>query len=153
MQRLAFSRLLAPSIVPPSPAADDLPKWELGLAVQDSADYRGSDTRTTRASPFPYLIYRGERLRIGRRLQSILFQDRRLRLSLGAPASPPVGSDTNTARRGVPDLDRGGEIGPLVEYHITRPRSGAGQGAPPILGAQWAATCVWGPPPAGWLRV
>jgi outer membrane protein len=124
----------------PSLAAQDLPKWELGLglAVQDIADYRGSDTRTTRAFPFPYLVYRGERLRIGRRLQGILFQDRRLRLSLSASASPPVGSDTNAARQGMPDLDRGVEIGPLVEYRITDPTRPETVWV--SLAARWAAT-------------
>jgi MipA family protein len=43
-----------------------LPLWEVGIggAGYRQPNYPGSDVCSTRGFPFPYLIYRGERLRI-----------------------------------------------------------------------------------------
>ncbi len=102
---------------------DGLPEWELGLGVAtyNLPAYRGSDDRTTTVLPFPYVIYRGERFRINRSIQGILFETDQLTLDISGKASPFVESDDSDARRGMPDLDRTIEVGPSLEYLVTNP--------------------------------
>jgi MipA family protein len=73
--------------------------------------------------PFPYLIYRGERLRVDRQgLRGILFDAERVHLDISAHATPPVDSDENRARRGMPSLDPTLEIGPRLNIDLARDR-------------------------------
>ena len=74
---------------------DGLPEWELGMGVAtyNLPAYRGSDDRTTTVLPFPYVIYRGERFRISRSIQGILFKTDQLTLDISGRASPFVESD------------------------------------------------------------
>jgi outer membrane scaffolding protein for murein synthesis (MipA/OmpV family) len=108
--------------------AEQLPLWEVGAGVAaiDFPDYRGADERSTYVLPIPYLVYRGEVLRLDREgLRGLLFQSERVELDLSVNASIPVESENNSARRGMPDLDPAVEIGPswkLTLYgHRTRP--------------------------------
>ena len=52
-----------------APALAELrPEWEFGLGATGLTlpDYRGSDESRDYLLPFPYLIYRGEHLRVDR---------------------------------------------------------------------------------------
>jgi outer membrane scaffolding protein for murein synthesis (MipA/OmpV family) len=103
-------------------SAEQLPLWEAGFGVAPITfpDYRGSNQQSTYALPLPYLIYRGDRLRVDRNgPRGILFDTERLQLNLSLNASVPVESDDNDARRGMPDIDPTFEIGPVLKYHLT----------------------------------
>ena len=94
-----------------------LPKWELGagLAVLNLPDYPGADQSQSYTLPFPYIIYRGERVKAGRDgLRGMLFESKRWDLDFSAGGSLPVNSDDNRAREGMDDLDISLELGPSL---------------------------------------
>lgn len=81
--------------------------WELGLGLSmlDLPDYRGSDERRFWFLPLPYVHYHSENLRIeGRSARAIFWKDGRSEIDLSLAAAPPVNSDDNHARAGMPDL-------------------------------------------------
>ena len=109
--------------VAPLASAGEFPLWELGLgaAVVNFPDYRGADERSTYALPFPYVVYRGDRLKIDRqRARSLLFTTARSELDLSLSGSVPVRSRDNTARAGMPDLDPTLELGPSLNVSLYR---------------------------------
>jgi outer membrane protein len=98
--------------------AEELPLWEAGFGLSGLTlpDYRGSNEQREYILPLPYLVYRGEILRLDRKgLYGILFQSKRVHINLSADGGVPVKSDRNSARAGMPDLDPTGQIGPSVE--------------------------------------
>lgn len=102
------------------------PEWELGAGVTGFTlpDYRGSDESRGYVLPFPYVIYRGNRLRLDRQgLRGVLFEGNRFEFDLSMNATPPVDSDKNRAREGMPHLDPTLEIGPRLNYTIARNRA------------------------------
>jgi hypothetical protein len=69
--------------------------------------------------PFPYLIYRGDILRVDReRISGRIFKTDRLLLDISLYGSVPVDSSRNSARSGMPDLDPTFEIGPSLEIKL-----------------------------------
>ena len=107
--------------------ADQLPLWELGAgaAVVNFPDYRGSDERRTYPLPVPYVIYRGETLRIDRqKVRGLLFETSIAELDVSASGSVQVKSDKNRARRGMPDLDPTLELGPSLNIFLYRNPTG-----------------------------
>jgi outer membrane scaffolding protein for murein synthesis (MipA/OmpV family) len=110
-----------------SPALAELrPEWELGAGVTAVAlpDYRGADEGRGYVLPFPYVIYRGERFRVDRQgLRGIFFESERVEVNLSLHATPPVDSDENRARQGMPGLDPTLEIGPRVDITLARDRA------------------------------
>ena len=97
------------------------PLWEAGagVAVINFPDYRGADERSTFVLPLPYLIYRGEKLKVDRRgIRGLFFESDKVELDLSANASVPVRSDSNDARSGMPDLDPTVEIGPTLNITL-----------------------------------
>lgn len=96
----------------------ELPLWEagLGIAFLELPDYRGSDEVRPYLLPVPYLIYRGEILRVDReRVRGLLFHSDAVQLDISLNASVPVNSVKNKARQGMPDLDPTVEIGPSLD--------------------------------------
>ncbi|WP_159269554.1 MipA/OmpV family protein [Zhongshania aliphaticivorans] len=94
-----------------------LPKWELGagLATIHLPDYPGADQSQSYTLPFPYIIYRGARIKAGRDgLRGLLFQGSRWDLDISAGGSLPVNSEDNRAREGMDDLDISLELGPSL---------------------------------------
>ena len=94
------------------------PLWEVGLAGVGGyvADYPGAAQSRFRGFPVPYFIYRGETLRAG---DSGIVRGRfrfseALEFDLSFDGSLNADSDKNTLRRGMPDLDLLGEIGPQI---------------------------------------
>ncbi len=103
--------------------ADQLPLWEAGagVAVFNLPDYRGSDQNRTHALPIPYVIYRGETLKIDRqKVRGLLYSSPIAELDVSVSGSVPVRSRDNRAREGMPDLDPTLEIGPSVTMFLYR---------------------------------
>jgi outer membrane scaffolding protein for murein synthesis (MipA/OmpV family) len=99
------------------------PEWEFGVGASAFTlpDYRGSDESRGYVLPVPYFIYRGEHLRLDRQgVRGIFFQSDRVEINLSLGASPPVDSDENRARQGMPHLDPTLEIGPRVDIMLAR---------------------------------
>lgn len=106
------------------------PVLELGLTGGGGhvPDYPAADEGRLRGIIAPFLIYRGEIFRSddqGARLRALRGED--YEFSLSASGSFPVSSDDNDARRGMPDLDWMGEIGPTLRLTLWR----AGDAASP----------------------
>lgn len=105
--------------------AEPLPQWEFGLGATAFTlpDYRGSDERRGYAYPLPYVIYRGDKLRVDRQgVRGVFFESDRVELDFSVFGTPPVDSSENEARRGMEDLDPTLEIGPLLTVSLHRDR-------------------------------
>jgi outer membrane scaffolding protein for murein synthesis (MipA/OmpV family) len=95
----------------------ELPLWEVGVGLFPSTfpAYRGSEDQQYFLLPFPYLVYRGDYLRMDREgLRARLFDTDRVQLNISVNASAPARSDDSSAREGMPDLDPTVEIGPSL---------------------------------------
>jgi outer membrane scaffolding protein for murein synthesis (MipA/OmpV family) len=93
----------------------ELPLWEVGVGLFPSTfpAYRGSEDQQYYLLPFPYLVYRGDYLRMDRDgLRARLFDTDRVQINISVNASAP--SDDSDARKGMPDLDPTVEIGPSL---------------------------------------
>lgn len=122
MRRLAGLALFACAL---AAHAELKPEWELGAGVSALTlpDYRGSDESRGYVLPFPYVIYRGEKLRLDRQgLRGVFFESERFELDASLNATPPVDSDRNRAREGMPHLDPTLEIGPRLNVTLARDR-------------------------------
>lgn len=100
--------------------AKALPRWELGLAVGAASlpQYMGSDERYTFAAPLPYIVYRGDRVKMGRGgLRVTLFDIERLTLDLSLGAGLPV-RNSNRARAGMPELKFNLQAGPRLNWSL-----------------------------------
>ena len=90
-----------------------LPLWEAGAGVGTLSvpTYRGSEKEVDVALPFPYIIYRGEVLRVDREegIRGKLFKGDRVKFDLSLAGSIPVRDTDQGARRDMPGLD------PLIE--------------------------------------
>lgn len=109
-------------------AAAELPQWEAGLGLSGLSvpEYRGSDRNQHYFFPVPYLIYRGEALKVERgSIRGIFFRSDRVELDTSFSGSPPVRSGENGARQGMPDLDPSFEAGPSLKYLLLRSPDGA----------------------------
>ena len=107
--------------------AEQLPRWEIGMgaAIISMPDYRGSDERRSYLLPFPYLAYRMDWLKVDRKgVRATLFDSDRVELNLSAGATPPVRSDRNHAREGMPELKPLLELGPSLDVNLWRNRKG-----------------------------
>ena len=95
--------------------------WEFGLGVGAFTvpDYRGSDESRAYVLPFPYLVYRGDFLRVDREgPRAILVETLSAELDLSFGGSLPVKSRSNRARQGMPDLDPTLEVGPQLNWTL-----------------------------------
>lgn len=98
-----------------------LPLWEAGLGGTALLlpDYRGSDEYRWYFLPIPYLVYRGDILKIDReKISGLLFKTNRLQLDMSFNGSAPVYSSENKARQGMPDLDPTFETGPSLQVML-----------------------------------
>lgn len=103
--------------------ADDKPLWELGvgLGVLRLPHYKGSDQQHTWVLPVPYLVYRGDILRVGRGgARAVLLDASRLDIDISLAASAPTRSRDNLARQGMPDLKPTAELGPNLNWRLMR---------------------------------
>ena len=114
--------LLAGAIVLPA-HAELRPEWEFGLGATAFTfpDYRGSDESRGYVLPFPYVIYRGNVLRVDRQgVRGVFFESDRVEFDVSLSGTPPVDSSRNRAREGMPDLDPTFEIGPRLNVILAR---------------------------------
>jgi outer membrane scaffolding protein for murein synthesis (MipA/OmpV family) len=118
---LVVALIISGFLLPQSAVCEEKPLWELGagVALLRLPDYRGSDEYRFYVLPFPYLIYRGDILRVDReRISGRIFKTDRLLLDISVYGSVPVDSSKNSARSGMPDLDPTFEIGPSLEIKL-----------------------------------
>jgi outer membrane scaffolding protein for murein synthesis (MipA/OmpV family) len=92
-------------------------EWGIGLAALTTPDYRGSTEHQSLLLPFPYLKYRGDRLRIDDGIEGRIFNTPDLLLSISGNGSLPSTED-NAARAGMAELDASIEFGPSLEYRL-----------------------------------
>ena len=115
-------------LVASSALAEQLPLWELGagVAVIHFPHYRGSNERKSYVLPMPYVVYRGDFLKVDRqRIRGLFFHGDRTELDVSVSGSVPVRN--NMARQGMPDLDPTLEIGPSLNVSLYEPESGKAQ--------------------------
>jgi outer membrane protein len=101
----------------------ELPLWEAGLGVAglSSPDYRGSDEQHGYLWPLPYLVYRGDILRMDRKgMYGLLYHSPRVELNISVDGAVPVKSGRNAARTGMPNLDPTIQIGPSLEICLVQ---------------------------------
>lgn len=101
----------------------ELPLWEVGVGLFPFSfpAYRGSNDQQHLLLPFPYLVYRGDYLRMDREgLRARLFDTDRMQLNISVNASAPTRSDDSKAREGMPDLDPTIEIGPSLNILLAK---------------------------------
>lgn len=100
-------------------SAEPRPRFETGVGglVAAVPAYRGSEHYGAVALPFPYVVYRGEKLRLtrqGARVLGLGWEDFSLGLS-GALSWPGDGGE-DPARDGMPALDPTLEMGPSLNW-------------------------------------
>jgi outer membrane scaffolding protein for murein synthesis (MipA/OmpV family) len=98
-----------------------LPLWQFGLGagVINAPHYRGSKTVEPIYLPIPYIIYRGDFLKVDREgIRSELFDSDRLRLDISLAGNIPVPKSDDSARANMPSLDPLVEIGPELEIKL-----------------------------------
>ncbi len=103
-----------------------LPLWEAGLGgtALFLPDYRGSDESRWYFLPIPYLVYRGDILKIDReQISGLLFKTKRLQLAMSFFGSAPVDSTKNKARQGMPSLDPTFEVGPELQVLLAEDKT------------------------------
>jgi outer membrane scaffolding protein for murein synthesis (MipA/OmpV family) len=132
MKRLALAALLltAPAAAQetaPNAARQTgevrLPVFEAGVAGGGGwlPDYPAADQNHLRGIALPYVIYRGEVLRADDQgVRGRVLRGERLGLDLSFSGAFPSSSDDNRARRGMPDLDWQGEVGPALRLTLWR---------------------------------
>ena len=126
--RIFYTLLCAavlPIFTPSSVYASQVPLWELGagLAAIDFPHYRGSNERKSYVLPIPYVVYRGDFLKIDRQsVRGQLFQSDKVELDVSLNGSVPV--KNNGARQGMPNLDPTLEIGPSLNIMLHKTASG-----------------------------
>lgn len=104
------------SAAPPS-------RFEFGVGVGaiHFPDYPGSEEVRTLVLPFPYVVLRNRYLDVNRdHIRGKLFKDDRFSLDMDFGGQVSVDSSGTQERRGMPDLDWLGEVGPLLRYHAWR---------------------------------
>lgn len=99
------------------------PLFELGLAGGAGwfPDYPGAAQNHLNGLTLPYVRYRGEIIRSDEKgVRGRLIHGRDVELDISLSGSFPAESDDNAARRGMPDLDWMGEIGPRLQWTVAR---------------------------------
>lgn len=112
--------------------ANSKPVWEAGafFGTFNAPDYLASDQRQTNVLAVPYVIYRGEVLRVGDGAiaRTVALQNDRYEFDLSLDASFDASASDNPARQGMPDLDYLLEIGPQLKIRLHNYRYQNGKG-------------------------
>lgn len=95
------------------------PLWELAVAAGGiySPDYPAADKNSLHGLALPYVIYRGDVLRLGTDsiAKGVFIDTDYTELNVSMAAAFNANSNDNGARRGMPDLDYLVEIGPQLK--------------------------------------
>jgi MipA family protein len=106
------------------PVLIEKPLWELGLGggVLVQPHYPSSDETQTRGLGLPYMVYRGDVLRIGDggAARAVASENGNYELSLSFAAAFDSESEGNELREGMPDLDFIFEVGPQLVFNLQK---------------------------------
>ena len=98
------------------------PLWELGVGAGAllQPQYPSSSEHQTRGLALPYVVYRGEVLRIGdgQSARAVAAENSRYELSMSFAAAFDADSEGNELRRGMDDLDFIFEAGPQLVFKL-----------------------------------
>jgi MipA family protein len=99
--------------------APSKPLWELCVVGGGiyTPDYPAADKNSLRSLALPYVVYRGDILRMGSDsiAKGVFIDNDYTELNVSLEASFNANSDDNGARQGMQDLDYLGEIGPQLK--------------------------------------
>lgn len=111
-------------------AEEDEPLWEVGAlgVVAWLPDYPAAGQNHVRWLAVPRIVYRGRIVQVGEKglIRGLLVGTERVELDISASGSFPADSDDNRARRGMPDLDWLGEVGPRLTLGLIGDRERSG---------------------------
>ncbi|MDG5496806.1 MipA/OmpV family protein [Niveispirillum sp. BGYR6] len=119
----ASAAFAQPALIGTETTEGTAPLWEAGVFAAGGyvSHYPAASEGQFRALPLPYIIYRGDTLRIGDdgfvRARKEL-ADQRLEIDIGLGGAFDVDSKDNKARAGMPDLDLLVEAGPKATWHF-----------------------------------
>jgi outer membrane scaffolding protein for murein synthesis (MipA/OmpV family) len=119
--RIVVALLLLSFLLPGRAICEEKPLWELGvgLGLLQMPDYRGSDENRLYLLPYPYLVYRGDILKVEeQRISGQIFKTDRILLDFSGFGAVPVKSSNNSARTGMQDLDATFELGPALKIKL-----------------------------------
>lgn len=117
---MLLALLLVPCIAPAAGSQEELPRWEAGLAIGALSlpQYMGSDERYALVVPLPFIIYRGDRVKVDRSgIRAELFGLNRLSLDASFGGGLPV-RNSNRARAGMPELKFSFQAGPRLNIRL-----------------------------------
>ncbi len=121
--RVIIALLFLSFLLPDSAICEEKPLWEIGigLGLLQIPDYRGSDENRLYPLPYPYVVYRGDFLKIDEEhVSGQIFKTDRILLDFSGYGSVPVKSSNNSARAGMPDLDPTFELGPALQIKLLK---------------------------------
>ncbi|RLL55581.1 MipA/OmpV family protein [Mariprofundus sp. EBB-1] len=101
-------------------ATENLPKWEVGVALGAISlpQYMGSNERYQLALPLPYFVYRGDRVNVDRGgIRAEILGLKRLTLDASFGGGLSV-RNNNRARAGMPELKFSFQFGPRLNWQI-----------------------------------
>ena len=105
-----------------SKAESTIPLWELGVTAGGfyTPDYPAAEKNSLRGLILPYVIYRGDFLRMGKDsiLKGVFIENDFVEFDLSVAASFNSNSNDNDARRGMPNLDYLFEVGPQLKIKL-----------------------------------
>jgi outer membrane scaffolding protein for murein synthesis (MipA/OmpV family) len=119
--RVVVALLLLSFLLPVRAICEEKPLWELGvgLGMLQMPDYRGSDENRLYMLPYPYVIYRGDILKVEEQsISGQIFKTDRILLDFSGFGAVPVKSSDNSARTGMQDLDPTFELGPALKIKL-----------------------------------
>ncbi|MHA1539415.1 MAG: MipA/OmpV family protein [Alphaproteobacteria bacterium] len=100
--------------------------WKIGMSAWElfMPDYPASEEHKTRILVLPYLEYHSAIFHSDEKglLRGEFIQEDWVNIEFSAKGSLPSDSSENYARRGMPDLDWLGEIGPKLTFNLISPR-------------------------------
>lgn len=120
LMSLAFPLVAAEQNDEPGEGEEEKPLWELGMVAGalQVPDYPSSSRSRLRGLALPYIVYRGDVLRIGdgQSARAVAAENERFELSMSFDAAFDASSDENPLRAGMEDLDFLFELGPQLIY-------------------------------------
>ena len=145
--------LCALALARPGAAGGHEPLWEIGLGIGSATfpEYRGSNERSDFTVPIPYLVYRGDRLRVGREgARGLLARWRDWELDFSVDAAVPVDSSDEGPRAGMAELDPIVEAGPSLVRRLGASDLGRGSCRLPLRAAVAVSTDLDSTAHEGW---
>lgn len=120
----AVGRAFAEDADAPNGDFEERSVWELGAGAFGvyAPDYPAADEYSLNGLPVPFVIYRGDFLRVGEEdgVELVPVDAPRYKLGISLGAAFPADSEDNELREGLPDLDLLLEAGPELTVHLDR---------------------------------